>query len=78
VNRYHDQGKSYKKKLIGAGLQVQRFSPLSSKVHDSPKNDTSDSNSMQKQIVFYSAEVQHVGVYHLPRWSCSGELADPI
>jgi hypothetical protein len=31
VNRHHDQGMSYKKKqhLIGAGLQVQRFSPLS-------------------------------------------------
>jgi hypothetical protein len=32
VNRYHDQGKSYKGQcLIGAGLQVQRFSPLSSR-----------------------------------------------
>jgi hypothetical protein len=32
VNRYHDQGKSYKKQhLLGAGLQVQRFSPLSSR-----------------------------------------------
>jgi hypothetical protein len=32
VNRHHDQGKSYKKQhLIGAGLQVQRFSPLSSR-----------------------------------------------
>ena len=31
MNRHHDQGKSYKKQhLIGAGLQVQRFSPLSS------------------------------------------------
>jgi hypothetical protein len=31
VNRHHDQRKSYKKQhLIGAGLQVQRFSPLSS------------------------------------------------
>jgi hypothetical protein len=31
VNRHHDQGKSYRKQhLIGAGLQVQRFSPLSS------------------------------------------------
>jgi hypothetical protein len=30
VNRHHDQGKSYKKQhLLGAGLQVQRFSPLS-------------------------------------------------
>jgi hypothetical protein len=31
VNRHRDQGKSYKGQyLIGAGLQVQRFSPLSS------------------------------------------------
>ena len=28
--RHHDQGKSYKGHLIGAGLQVLRFSPLSS------------------------------------------------
>ena len=32
MNRDHDQGKSYKTQhLIGAGLQVQRFSPLSSR-----------------------------------------------
>ena len=32
MNRHHDQGKSYKgQHLIGAGLQVQRFSPLSSR-----------------------------------------------
>jgi hypothetical protein len=31
VNRHHDQGKSSKEHLIGAGLQVQRFSPLSSR-----------------------------------------------
>jgi hypothetical protein len=32
VNRHHDQGKSYKKQhLIGAGLQVPQFSPLSSR-----------------------------------------------
>ena len=32
MNRHHDQGKCYKKQhLIGAGLQVQRFSPLSSR-----------------------------------------------
>ena len=36
VNRYHDQGKSYKKQhLIGAGLQVQRFSPFSRWEHGS-------------------------------------------
>jgi hypothetical protein len=30
VKRHHDQGKSYKgQRLTGAGLQVQRFSPLS-------------------------------------------------
>ena len=31
VNRLHDQGKSYKKHLVGAGLQVQGFSLLSSR-----------------------------------------------
>jgi hypothetical protein len=32
VNRHHDQDKSYKRQhLIGAGLQVQRFSPVSSR-----------------------------------------------
>jgi hypothetical protein len=32
VNRCHDHGKSYKKQhLIGAGLQVQRFSSLPSR-----------------------------------------------
>ena len=31
MNRHHDQGKSYKKHLIGTGLQGQRFSPLSSR-----------------------------------------------
>ena len=31
VKRHHDQGNSYKAKhFIGAGLQVQKFSPLSS------------------------------------------------
>jgi hypothetical protein len=31
VKRHHDQGNSYKGHLIGAGLQVPRFSPLSSR-----------------------------------------------
>jgi hypothetical protein len=32
VNRHHDHGKSHKgQHLIGAGLQVQSFSPLSSR-----------------------------------------------
>jgi hypothetical protein len=32
VNRHHDQNNSYKEQyLIGAGLQVQRFCPLSSR-----------------------------------------------
>jgi hypothetical protein len=32
VKRHHDQGNSYKRQhLIRAGLQVQRFSPLSSR-----------------------------------------------
>jgi hypothetical protein len=32
MNRHHDQGNCYKgQHLTGAGLQVQRFSPLSSR-----------------------------------------------
>jgi hypothetical protein len=32
INKHHEQGNSYKgQNLIGAGLQVQRFSPLSSR-----------------------------------------------
>ena len=32
MNRHHDQGISYKEPhLIGVGLQVQRFSPVSSR-----------------------------------------------
>jgi len=32
MNRHHDQFKSYKgQHLIGAGLQIQKFSPLSSR-----------------------------------------------
>jgi len=31
VNRHHDQCNFYKGHLTGAGLQVQRFSPLSSR-----------------------------------------------
>jgi hypothetical protein len=32
VKRYYDQGNFYKGHLTGAGLQVQRFSPLSSRL----------------------------------------------
>lgn len=34
------------------------------RVHDSRKNDSPDSNSMQTQRVFNPAEVQPVGVFH--------------
>lgn len=34
------------------------------RVYDSPKNNTLDSNSMQTQRVFYSAEVPHAGGPH--------------
>jgi hypothetical protein len=30
MKKHQDQGNSYKEHLIGAGLQAQRFSPLSS------------------------------------------------
>jgi hypothetical protein len=37
VNRHHDQGNPYKKQhVVGAGLQIQRLSPISSRrEHDS-------------------------------------------
>jgi hypothetical protein len=35
VNIHHDQGNSYKERLIGAGLKVQQFSPLSMQEHGS-------------------------------------------
>jgi hypothetical protein len=40
ANRHHDQGNSHKGQcLIGAGLQVQRFSPLSRQEHGSIQTD---------------------------------------
>jgi hypothetical protein len=52
VNRYHDQGTSYKDKhLTGAGLQVQRFSPLSS---------TLEHGGAQAGMVQEEQRVQHL------------------
>jgi hypothetical protein len=51
VNRHRDQGKSYKRQhLIGAGLQVQRFSPLSSR---------REHGSIQTGMVQEELRVQH-------------------
>jgi hypothetical protein len=62
VNRHHDQGKSYKgQDLIGAGLQVQRFSPLSSR---------QEHGSIQAGIVQAKPRVLHL---HLK--AVSGRLA---
>jgi hypothetical protein len=36
VNRHHDKGNSYKEHLIGVGLQVQRFSPVSTMAWQHP------------------------------------------
>jgi hypothetical protein len=65
VKRHHDQGKSYKgQHLIGAGSQVQRFSPLSSWRESwqhsgrhgarGAENCTSCSGGKQKTAVFQS------------------------
>jgi hypothetical protein len=52
VNRHHDHGNSYKGQyLIGAGLQVQRFSPLSSK---------QEHESIQEGIVQEELRVLHL------------------
>jgi hypothetical protein len=39
VNRHHYQGNSYKEHLFGAGLEVQRFCPLSRQEHGSIQAD---------------------------------------
>jgi hypothetical protein len=52
VNRHHDQGKSYKgQHLIGAGLQVQRLGPLSSR---------QEHNSIQTGMVQEEMRVLHL------------------
>ena len=38
------------------------------RVHNLPKNDNLDSNSMSMQKLFYSLEVQNAGVDNLQRW----------
>ena len=48
-------------------MHIAWLSPRTSdviRVCCSPKNDTPDSNSMQKQGAFYSAEDQHAGVLY--------------
>jgi hypothetical protein len=47
VNRHHDQGKSYKgQHLIGVGLQVWRFSPLSSR----QEHGSIEAGSVQEEL----------------------------
>ena len=50
MNRHNDQGKSYKgQQLIEAGIQVQKFSPLSSRQeHDSIQAGAESSTSSSK------------------------------
>jgi hypothetical protein len=66
TNRHHDQGNSYKgQHLIGAGLRVQRFNPLSSgqETQQCPgrhsaggaESSTSSSKGSQEQTVFHVA-----------------------
>jgi hypothetical protein len=52
VKRYHEHGKSYiRKHLIVAGLQFQRFSPLSSR---------QENGSMQLDLVLEELRVLHL------------------
>ena len=70
VKRHHNQGNSYKRQqhLTGAGLQVQRFSPLSSRQEawqhlgrhgtGGAESSTSCSEGKQKTAVFQAARVK--------------------
>ena len=61
MNRHHDQGNSYTRQhLIGAGIQVQRFNPLSRQEH----------GSIQAGMV-----QEDVRVLHLHLKAASGRLA---
>ena len=55
--------------LSGSELKTSQtfYIVINVRVCDSPKIDTPESNSMQRQKVFYSAKVQHAGVSPLPR-----------
>jgi hypothetical protein len=65
VNRHHDQCKSYKgQHLIGAGLQVQRFSPLSSRW----KHGSIQAGMMQAEL----------RVLHLHLKAARGRLTLPV
>ena len=66
VNRHHDQGKSYKgQHLIGAGLQVQRFSPLSSR---------KEHGSIQAGMVQEELSVLHLHLKAASRMLASRQL----
>jgi hypothetical protein len=57
VKRDHDQSNSYKgQHLIGAGLQVQRFSPLSSR---------QEHGSIQADVRLEELKILHLN----PRWT---------
>jgi hypothetical protein len=66
VNRHHDQGKSYKgQHIVGAGLQVQRFSPLSSR---------RDHGSIQAGLVQEELRVLHLHLKAASRILASRQL----
>jgi|UPI00001F6546 hypothetical protein len=70
VKRHHDHSNSYKgKHLIGAGLQFQRFSPLSSwreawqhagrQGGEGAKSSTSLSKDSQEEIIPHLEELEY-------------------
>jgi hypothetical protein len=75
VKRHHDRGKSYKgQHLIGAGLQVQSFSPLSSRQkawqyphrHRAREEDESSTScSEDKQVLTFSRKLGGGSQSHL-------------
>ena len=82
MRRHQDQGNCYKgKHLIGTGLQVQRFSPLSSrqKAWQHPGmtlkklSSTSCSEGEQKIAVFQEARRSP-----LPQWQTSSSKVTPV
>jgi hypothetical protein len=66
VDRHHDHCKSYKgQHLIGAGLQVQRFSPLSSRW----EHDVVQAGMVQEEL-----RVSHLHLKAASRIMASREL----
>jgi hypothetical protein len=91
VKRHHDHSKTYTGHLIGTGLQVQRFSPLSSwqEAWQSPgrhgagegaQNPTSWSVGCRKETVCHTGHSLSIGDFKnpSPQWHTSSKKATPL